>query len=411
MDPLAPDPVASHDTRARYEQVLSRAPRAIVELLETLIRHAYARSASDLHIDPTREKLQVRMRVDGALTELPSIPSACHAELIARIKILAGLRSDEHYAAQDGRFRFEIDDACALDIRVAVLPTYYGENAVLRLLAPRHADDNLLELGFSRDHTGTIERILQKRDGLILVTGPTGSGKTTTLYTLIRLLRAQDVSVVTIEDPIEYSLDGVNQIPVRAGAGLTFSSGLRAILRQDPDIIMVGEIRDYETAALAVNAALTGHLVLSTLHTTDAATALPRLLDLGIEPYLIASTLRLVISQRLVRNVCTSCAHTKPATPEEVRYFEQISLPAPGQLTRGAGCDECMQTGYQGRVGAYEVLAQSDALRSAILARTSAEEIRAHARAAGIQSLYADGLTKVKRGRTTLEEVLRLSYE
>jgi type II secretory ATPase GspE/PulE/Tfp pilus assembly ATPase PilB-like protein len=313
------------------------------------------------------------MRVDGLLTDEHALPPHVHAEVIARIKILANLRTDEHNAPQDGRFRHTFANSAWVDVRVSVMPTYHGENAVLRLLSAANESYTLARLGFGNDAIAHISAALSKKGGLILATGPTGSGKTTTLYTLIEMLKAPERNIVTIEDPIEYALSGTRQIQVNTRVGLTFAAGLRALLRQDPDMIMVGEIRDRETATVAVNTALTGHVVLSTLHTTDAVTAIPRLIDMGIEPYLLSSTLELVIAQRLVRR--TSDA------------------------------------GYTGRVAITEVLPMSDTMRGAIRERAPADVLRTLAREHGMRTLAEDGAEKVSAGITTAEEVLRVAYE
>lgn len=348
----------------------------------------------------------MRMRVDGILGIRHTLPSEVRSEVIARIKILAGLRTDEHNAAQDGRFRHRLETG-EVDVRVSVMPTYHGENAVLRLLGEGRGRKTLPDLGYAMADVAYLTELIERNSGLILVAGPTGSGKTTTLYTLLGLRDATASSIVTIEDPIEYGIDGVRQIPVRERTGLTFATGLRSILRQDPDVIMVGEVRDSDTARLAVNAALTGHLVLSTLHTTDSVTALPRLLDMGVEPYLLASTLTAVVAQRLVRKTCTNCrkaVHIAPALlqkiPEEHRTDVWIV---------GAGCDLCGGTGYLGRIGIYELLSITDDVREAIVNRSSAATLRSMLSTA--ETLRANGIHKARLGETTLEEVFRVIHE
>ncbi len=299
---------------------------SIINLVNCLLEEAHRSRASDIHIDPTHVGLKVRFRIDGVLRDACTLPPGVHDEVISRIKILSGLRTDEHQAAQDGRFRTNVNGA-NVDIRVSVVPTYYGENAIMRLL-PEAVDEHSLEsLGFTPGNREKILAAIKKSHGMILVTGPTGSGKTTTLYTVVKMLNSPDVSILTIEDPVEYAVSGVNQIPVNARTGLTFATGLRSMLRQDPNIIMVGEIRDAETASIAVNTALTGHLLLSTLHTNDAATTLPRLLDMKVEPYLIASTVNIAVAQRLVRRVCQACKETRPMTEAERAALADL-LPA-----------------------------------------------------------------------------------
>ncbi len=287
---------------------------SIIRFVDALIHDAYDVRSSDIHLDPGVQGVRIRFRIDGVLQDVETMPLAVHTEAIARIKILCGLRTDEHQAAQDGRFRLAVPGGSSVDVRVSIVPTYYGENSVMRLLADQAEEFSLDSLGFTPAHREKIMRAAQKPHGMILATGPTGSGKTTTLYTLVKMLNVPDISIITIEDPIEYSISGINQIQVNAKSGLSFANGLRSMLRQDPNVIMVGEIRDVETAGLAVNTALTGHLVLSTLHTNDAPTTLPRLLDMKVEPYLIASTVNIAIGQRLVRRICASCKESHELT-------------------------------------------------------------------------------------------------
>ncbi len=387
---------------------------SIINIVNLLIDGAHRASASDIHIDPQPESVRIRLRIDGALQDETPLPKTIHSEIISRIKILAGLRTDEHQTPQDGRFRIVLDFG-AIDIRVSIMPTYYGENVVMRLLTDQHQSFDLDNLGFSQKDKEKILRAVKNPYGMILVTGPTGSGKTTTLYTLIKLLNTPSTSIITIEDPIEYSIGGINQIGVNARTGLTFANGLRSMLRQDPNIIMVGEIRDNETAGLAVNIALTGHLVLSTIHTNDAATTLPRLIDLGIEPYLIASTVNIAIGQRLVRKICESCKKDLKITDLQIQSLTSV---IPQELFskemlfyRGQGCDKCNQTGYQGRVCINEVLVVDDAIRSAIHKKASATEIKKEAKAQAMTSMIEDGFLKAKQGITTIEEILRTLHE
>ncbi|MDB5245560.1 MAG: Type secretion system protein GspE [Parcubacteria group bacterium] len=387
---------------------------SVTHLTDALVRDAHERGASDIHIDPEPESIRVRMRTDGLLENAYIFPKGIHAELIARLKILSGLRTDEHFVPQDGRFRFSLSDSSWIDIRISIAPTYYGENAVLRLLSSNAAQCTLEELGISIDDKRLVYQALSRSTGMIIVTGPTGSGKTTTLYTLMKILAEQNVSLVTIEDPIEYSMPGIRQMQANPQTGLTFAKGLRAMLRQDPDILMIGEIRDTETAGLAVNAALTGHLVLSTLHTSDAATTLPRLLDMHIEPYLIASTVRLVIAQRLVRRICKDCTYPIHLSPEERASFtnsESTEDDLPLIAYKGRGCAFCNESGYRGRVGIYELLPISAPIQEAINRRATAREVRAVAASLGIRSMDTDGLKKVADGETTIEEILRIRYE
>lgn len=388
---------------------------SIVNLIDQLIKHAFAVHASDIHIDPLEKNIRVRFRVDGVLEDFYSLPKEIHSEIISRIKILSGLRTDEHYAPQDGRFRNIISDVGSVDIRVSIIPTYHGENVVFRLLSDNAEQFTLETLGFNASDQQKILHAIKNPSGMILVTGPTGSGKTTTLYTLIKMLNEKDVSIVTIEDPIEYAIDGIKQIQVNARTGLTFANGLRSILRQDPNIIMVGEIRDTETANISVNTALTGHLLLSTLHTNDAATTLPRLLDMKIEPFLVASTISIAIGQRLVRKICEDCKKEKNISNEEYnRLVETIPkgmLQKTKKFFQGAGCDLCNNTGYRGRIVINEVLRADEEIRSAILRKCSASEIKQIAVKNGMTTMLLDGLHKALAGITTIEEILRVTYE
>ncbi len=387
----------------------------IIDLVNALIVQAHALRASDIHIDPSAGQVRVRMRIDGVLQEMTPLPKAIHGEVIARIKVLAWMRTDEHQATQDGRFRHFFDDGEMLDVRVSIVPTYHGENAVLRLLSDQAANLELIDLGFSEIDRQKIEAAIKRPNGMILSTGPTGSGKTTTLYTLIKMLNSRDVSIVTIEDPIEYAVDNVEQIQVNARAGLTFANGLRSILRQDPNIIMVGEIRDHETAGIAVHTALTGHLLLSTLHTNDAATTLPRLLDMGIDAYLVASTINIAIGQRLVRKICEGCRQEVVATEAVAETLAEVPLKKPVKkgdvFYRGQGCEACNQSGYAGRLCISEVMAADNDLRDAILRKASSAELRAIAIKNGMTTMLEDGFAKARAGQTTVEEILRVVHE
>jgi type IV pilus assembly protein PilB len=389
---------------------------SIINIVQYIVEDAFAARASDIHIDPAADKLVVRYRVDGLLRDAHDCPAQIHGEIISRIKIMAGMRTDEHQAAQDGRFRL-LTPHGPLDVRVSIIPTYYGENAVLRLLSGQAQDFTLEGLGFSAENIRVVNRALHKPYGMILATGPTGSGKTTTLYTLVKFFNTRQASVITIEDPIEYAIAGINQIQVNSRTALTFASGLRAVLRQDPNIIMLGEIRDSETAGLAVNTALTGHLLLSTLHTSDAATTLPRLLDLKIEGYLIASTVNIAIGQRLVRKLCPVCKAVKPISPAEVRGLQEFlsrqAVAALGaqQFFIGKGCAGCGFSGYLGRIGLHEVLVPDQAIREAVLAKAPALKIRQLAVAAGMVPLIEDGFNKARAGLTSLSEILKILHE
>lgn len=399
------------------EEELSRgADVSIIGVVNCLVERAHALSASDIHVDPSRDDVRVRMRVDGVLQDICTIPKNIHGEVVSRVKVLAGLRTDEHQATQDGRFRYTFQNSDeTLDMRVSIAPTYHGENIVLRLLSDKAEHFTLEMLGFSDSDRSKILAAIKKPTGMILSTGPTGSGKTTTLYTLIKLLNSPEVSIVTIEDPIEYSVGHIEQIQVNPRSGLTFANGLRSILRQDPDIIMVGEIRDAETASIAVNTALTGHLLLSTLHTNDAATTLPRLLDMGIDAYLVASTMNIAIGQRLVRRICEACRKEERVTLAMSESLAHVPLVIPIEegtmFYRGAGCEACNGSGYKGRLTINEVLVADNDVREAIMRKASAGELRRIAIGNGMTTMLEDGFQKVAKGLTTPEEVLRVVHE
>ena len=402
------------------EEIASGEDISIINLIDCLVEKAHKTRVSDIHIDPGTHDIRVRFRIDGVMQEVYKLPKKIHGEIISRIKVLSKLRSDEHQATQDGRFRYVFPQENNklnefIDLRVSIVPTYHGENAVLRLLSENRENFSLENLGFSKSDEKKIRDAMKKTNGMILATGPTGSGKTTTLYTLIKMLNSPEVSIVTIEDPIEYAVGDIEQIQVNSYKGLTFANGLRSILRQDPNIIMVGEIRDAETANIAVNTALTGHLLLSTLHTNDAATTLPRLLDMGIEEYLVASTVSIAIGQRLVRKICQSCKERQPMTP----VLKESLMDTPfGKLIRddhvfykGMGCDRCNGSGYSGRVCINEVLVADEAIREAILRKASANEIKNLAISRGMTTMFEDGFRKVEAGLTTIEEILRVVHE
>jgi len=399
---------------SEVEKELSRGTNiSIIALVDVLIEEAQNMRASDIHIDPRDKDIQIRLRIDGVLQDAYSFPKEIQSEIVSRIKVLAGLRTDEHQTPQDGRFRVILEKG-PIDIRVSIAPVYYGENVVLRLLSERSEKLSLEILGLNEADRKKIESAITKPYGMILATGPTGSGKTTTLYTILKTLNTREVSVITIEDPIEYSIEGINQIQTNSLTGLTFANGLRSVLRQDPDIIMVGEIRDSETASLAVNTALTGHLMLSTLHTNDAATTLPRLLDLGLEPYLITTTVNIVIGQRLVRKICEHCKKPNNLAESEKKSISGLgnfATDVPIQMYRGEGCDACLGSGYRGRIGIYEVMVMDDAIREAMLERCSSANIKRMAIERGMTTMVEDGFHKATSGITTLEEVLRVIHE
>ncbi len=386
----------------------------ITELVNLIIKKAWEAKASDIHIDPTPDMVIVRYRIDGITYDVLSLTKEEQPLVITRIKVLSGLRTDEHSAAQDGRFRIP-EGTSDIDLRVSIVPTFSGEDVVMRLLVGGARIISLEELGFSEKDMEKMKRYIRKPYGMILATGPTGSGKTTTLYAVLQILNTRQVSIVTIEDPIEYSVAGITQIPVNAQTNLTFAAGLRSIVRQDPNIIMVGEIRDNETAAISVNAALTGHLLLTTIHTNDAATTLPRLLDMGIEPFLIASTVNIAIGQRLVRKLCQNCRKQYDLTEEERQSFTGLIndelLKSITQMWKADGCEKCNHTGYTKRVGIYEVLEVTEPVRQLIMRRASSDEIRNAALKTGMTPMLEDGFQKAMQGITSLAELLRVVHD
>ncbi len=398
-----------------HDELKRGADISIINLVDRLIEYAHELHASDIHIDPSPKEVRVRLRIDGVLQDAFDFPQSIYSEVIARIKVVAGLRTDEHAAAQDGRFRSLMSDDSAVDIRVSIVPTYHGESVVMRLLSDKAQNFSLETLGFSEADQKKIRYAMEKPYGMILATGPTGSGKTTTLYTIIKSLNTNEVSIVTIEDPIEYAIDDIKQIQVNPRMKFTFASGLRSILRQDPNVIMVGEIRDEETAGIAVNTSLTGHLLLSTLHTNDAATTLPRLLDMKIEAYLVASTVNIAIGQRLVRKICEECKTEKKMTAAERESLKDVlpseTMKSEQKFYYGKGCEACNESGYRGRVGIHEVLVVDDDIRQAILRKASASEIKTIAVKNGMSTMIEAGFGKAHAGLTTLDEVLRVIHE
>ena len=417
----AAGPVSEQDLRKLAEGVPA------VRVLDSLLRHAIVQNASDIHIEPRENALLVRYRIDGILHDAMTLPKTATASVTARIKVLASLRLDEKRLPQDGRFRMETDGD-RVSFRVSVLPTYHGEKTVMRLLREDVSGFTLESLGFHGTGLERAHDATRKKTGLILVTGPTGSGKSTTLYTMLDILNTPDVNISTVEDPIEYQMPRINQTQVRPDIGFTFATGLRSLVRQDPDVIMVGEIRDRETAALAINAALTGHLVLSTLHTNSAAGAVPRLLDMGVEPFLLASTLQVVIGQRLVRTLCADTEEYKLSASETRGLEDLADLPSvlkalkeenivEGKSTwrsvtmhRAKETKEC-ETGYSGRKGIQEILPVSESVRKLILDGAPADDIEKQARKEGMLTMLEDGVYKTAVGTTSLEEVLRVVSE
>ena len=387
----------------------------IAKIVDLLITYAYRDNASDIHIEPEEKDLLVRFRIDGILHDVLYLDKKLHERILTRIKILSRLRTDEHLSSQDGKIRIVIDND-NLDLRVSIIPLIEGENAVMRLLSSHYRQFSLLDLGMNEKDLKKVTSAIDKSNGMILSTGPTGSGKTTTIYALLKILNTREKNITTIEDPVEYKIQGVNQIQVNVKTNLTFAEGLRSILRQDPNIIFVGEIRDIETAGIAVNAALTGHLVVSTLHTNDAVTALPRLIDMKVEPFLVASTASIIIAQRLVRKICESCKVQTTVRRSDIeknisKEMIKEHFPAVEDITiyKGGGCKVCHFTGYLGRIGIFEVLEITDSIRELITEKNDSSVIAQKAIEEGMTTMLDDGLDKIIKGITTFEEVLRVT--
>jgi len=402
----------------------------VIRVVDTLLEYAVFEKASDIHIEPQENAVVVRYRIDGVLHDVMTLPKVIQAPIVARIKVLSNLKIDEHRLPQDGRFKID-KDGYKFSLRVSTIPIFDGEKVVIRLLDESAKAVSLEDLGFEKDSFEIITRNVKKPHGMLLVTGPTGSGKSTTLYTVLSMLNTKSVNISTIEDPVEYRIVGANQMQVNPKIGLTFDIGLRALLRQDPNIIMIGEIRDKETAEEAVHAAMTGHIVFSTLHTNNAAAALPRLLDIGVEPYLIASTINAVLAQRLVRVICKDCQvatqlddaavdslakqfHMPKLLPVLVRAA--VATPKIKSLTeikfyKGQGCDKCGHSGYRGRIGIHEILEVTPEVAELIMQHKSAQEIQDQGEAQGMVLLWEDGFIKAAKGMTTIEEIVRVSKE
>ena len=384
---------------------------SVIKFVNQIFWEAYKDRATDIHFEPAEDELRIRYRIDGILHQTPMPPQLkrYQAAIISRIKVMSGMNIAEKRLPQDGRINVRIKGE-ELDIRVSTVPTVYGESVSLRLLTRGKIFLSLEKLGFSPAEESALREIIIKPHGILLVTGPTGSGKSTSLYAFLSTINSVQKRIITIEEPVEYELKGINQIAVRADIGLTFAMGLRHILRQDPNVIMVGEVRDLETAEIAIRAALTGHLVFSTLHTNDAPSAFTRLIDMGIEPFLVASSVEAVLAQRLVRTICVHC---KVEQKVEKDYLRRIGFPEneveTAKFWRGAGCDECRQLGYQGRMGIYELLLVTEAVRPLILSRAPASTIAQRAIEHGMRTLRDDGWNKVRAGQTTIEEVLRVT--
>jgi general secretion pathway protein E len=381
----------------------------VVRLVNLLVENAITAEASDIHIEPFEDTLRIRYRIDGILYDQEAPPRRLQAAVTSRIKIMAEMNIAERRLPQDGRIRVNLHGT-RVDIRVSTMPTVHGESIVMRLLQRSSVFLPLDKLGFPADTLKRFESLIKRPHGIILVTGPTGSGKTTTLYGALDKINSPDRKIITVEDPVEYQLKGVNQIPVKPKIGLTFATGLRHIVRQDPDVILVGEIRDLETAEIAIQASLTGHLVFSTLHTNDAPAAITRLQDMGVEPYLVASVLEAVLAQRLVRRICGSCRVQDTPSAADLDALG-VTAPPGTRLFRGKGCEECRGTGYRGRMGIYELFPITEDARSLMLRRAASRDIRQYAISAGMVTLRMDGWRRACEGLTTVEEILRVTQE
>lgn len=393
----------------------------IIKIVDTIIEYAAKNKASDIHLEPESSYSLLRFRIDGILRDIVRLPRDLHDQLVTRIKVMSDLRTDVKQAPQDGKIHIKIPNGDPLNLRVSIVPVLHGEKVVLRVLAEQNKSLSLQTLGFQDESLKRIEAAYKKPYGMILTTGPTGSGKTTTLYAILKEINIRGINIMTIENPVEYEIEGISQIQVNSKSGLTFASGLRSIVRQDPDVVLVGEIRDEETAKIAVNAAMTGHLVLSTLHTNDAATTIPRLFDMGVEPFLVASSTNVIVGQRLVRRICEQCRYSVDYSKAEWESYTKV-LPAEMldkhfpkneelRVYKGKGCEVCNQTGYSGRIGIYEVMYVSEEIRRAIVNKSNAAAISDIATKEGMISMLEDGVVKVKMGMTTIEEVIRVTKE
>jgi general secretion pathway protein E/type IV pilus assembly protein PilB len=387
----------------------SESDAPIIKLVSLVILEAYKNRASDIHLEPLEKRFRVRYRIDGVLHEVDSPPKRLQSAILSRVKIMAGMKISERRIPQDGRIQVNIQGR-ELDLRVSTVPSNNGESIVMRILDKQNLALGLPKLGFFSDDQQLFEKLIGLPDGILLVTGPTGSGKTTTLYACLNHINRPDRKIITVEDPVEYQMSGINQVMVNNTIGMTFPLALRAILRQAPNIVMIGEIRDKETAQIATEASLTGHLVFSTLHTNDAPSAITRLLDIGVKPFLVASSIRAVMAQRLVRCICEHCKEEYMPDEESIRSLGPAGEALLGKtLIRGHGCNQCSLTGYSGRKGLFEIFIINDAIQHMIFEKMSVSEMRQHARELGMRTLREDGVRKVGAGVTTLEEVMRVT--
>lgn len=386
------------------ESEVANAP--VVRLVDSMLQHAVKANASDIHIEPTATKLKVRFRVDGQLQEVMTSSMSAHPAISTRIKIMSDMNIAEKRIPQDGRIETVVNGT-KIDLRVSLLPGVYGEIIVIRILGGQSVALERKQLGISEENNILIDKLIQSPNGIILVSGPTGSGKTTTLYTLLKELNKPEVNIITVEDPVEYKLEGINQVQVNVKAGLTFANGLRSILRQDPDIVMIGEIRDSETAEIAMRASITGHLVLSTIHTNDSASSVARLVDMGIEPYLVSASVVGVIAQRLIRNICPRCKTTYIPSHDEMIMMK---MKEPTPLYKGAGCSYCNFTGYKGRTGVHEILVVTKEIRELVNSRASTDQILSMAVRQGVTTLRQSCTELVLKGLTTVTELVKITY-
>ena len=399
--------------KTKFSKIIESKGRIAPEILDQIFEDALLLKTSDIHCEPQEKKVVVRFRIDGILHDAGELPKEYYENIVNRLKVQAKLRIDEHFSAQDGAIRFTSPNyPHPVDLRVSIVPTLDGEKIAIRILSSYVRDLTLSDIGLSKELQEQIVKSSKKPFGMILVTGPTGSGKTTTLYSIIKIINTQKINITTIEDPVEYKIQGINQIQVNLQANLTFAKGLRAITRQDPNVVLVGEIRDLETADIAVNAALTGHLLLSTFHANNAATAIPRFVDMGIEPFLVGSTLELIIAQRLVRRICDSCKASDTVSKSKIdklgtevsKYFVGKSF----NFYKGKGCESCSHTGYKGRIGVFEFLTTSPEIQDLIGKSPSTKEVEDLIIKQGFKTMFEDGVLKVKAGTTTIEELLRV---
>ncbi|MFA5421127.1 MAG: GspE/PulE family protein [Patescibacteria group bacterium] len=398
--------------KTRFSEIISTGKKVAQEIIEEIFEDALSYNSSDIHFEPQEDEAIIRFRVDGVLQEAGRISREYYSNILNFVKVQSNLRIDEHNSTQDGSMKHKLDDK-EVDLRISILPVVYGEKIVIRILAKYVKGFDLQDIGLSSEDVVSVKREIKRPFGMILTAGPTGSGKTTTLYSVLKLLNNPRVNITTLEDPIEYRMSGVNQTQVNSSTNLTFSKGLRSIVRQDPDIIMVGEIRDQETAEIAVNSALTGHLLFSTFHANDASTTVARLIDMGIEPFLLASTLRMVLSQRLVRRLCEKCRYSVSVSKKDLEsyhegvanYFEKEKT----TIYKSHGCESCGFTGYKGRIAIFEIIVNTPEMQDLILTKPSAKQVWELAEKQGAKSLFGDGVLKVESGVTSLEDLLRVA--